>query len=346
VSVASKHIKNFVEAGGNCLLLGSRAMITSRSIGRNLGLGSGSLSWGGTEEEATALPLQFFDKSNNRYISIDSDTISEEALPRYVSLRSSDGILVKGVYDVGIPTGQLNGIQGTSVTARYASDNDEEGAVACLSLDVSDGRLTLWIPNIEYPLNGPPVVSAIDQSAIKSSAQGIEESESLRLKLLRTSLVQLGLQLPSEDEKGKSFSCPLPQFLTSTPRKSALVSQVMDAIAAPQPGSQLSVFKDANDEFYFHPLQESLKLLELARAKSDSDERSDPSTWQPKHVVVCLDRSVPPPELTPLFDLRLYYQTLSTVYEKELVDTTGPWGMGEVLLYGEAVTSTQTMLDK
>ena len=159
--------------------------------------------------------------------------------------------------------------------------------------------------------------------------------------------MQLGLQFPYEDGKGQTFSCPLPQFLTSTPEKSTLIGRVMDALATPQSGSQLSVFKDANDEFHFHPFQESLELLELARDKSDSGEKSDPATWQPKHVMVCLDGSVPPPKLTPLFDLRIFYEALSAAHEKEgSAGTAESWRMGEVLLYGEAVTSTQTMLDK
>ena len=160
VSVASKYIKDFVEAGGSCLILGSsRATISSRSIRGYLGLStSGSLSWGGTVEEATALPLQFFDKPNNRYIYFHGNDTAEEAVPRHVSLRSSDGVYVKGVYGFEAPaTDQFNGIhpnQGTSIIARYASDNDEEGqgGVACLNLNVSGGRLVLWIPNIEYPI--------------------------------------------------------------------------------------------------------------------------------------------------------------------------------------------------
>jgi biotin--protein ligase len=157
VSVASKHIKNFVEAGGSCLILGSRATISSRLIRENLGFGSGSLSWGGLVEEPTALPLQFFDKPNNRYISVGDNT-AEEAVPRYVSLRSSDGVLVKDIYDSVTPAiDQFNGIhpnQWTSITARYASDNDKgDGAIACLSLNVNSGRLAVWIPNIEYPLS-------------------------------------------------------------------------------------------------------------------------------------------------------------------------------------------------
>ena len=126
VSVASKHIKNFVEAGGSCLILGSsRATISSRSIGRNLGLGSGSssLSWGETvEKEATALPLEFFDNQNYLYISIDGDDTVEDAVPRHVSLRSSDGIYIKGVNDsTGPAANRFDGIhpnQRTSIVAR------------------------------------------------------------------------------------------------------------------------------------------------------------------------------------------------------------------------------------
>ena len=172
VSMASKHIENFVEAGGSCLILGSsRATISPRSIRGNLGLGSGSLSWGGTLEETKALPLQFFDKPNNRYIYIDSDYTVEEAVSRRVSLRSSDGIYVKGVYVSVTPArDHFNGIhpnQRTTIVARYAYDNDEEkqGGIACLSLNVSGGKLVLWSPNIEYPLGESPVVSI--QSAIK-----------------------------------------------------------------------------------------------------------------------------------------------------------------------------------
>ena len=40
-SVPSKHIKNFVEGGGSCLLLGFRPTIPSRSTGGNFGLGPG-----------------------------------------------------------------------------------------------------------------------------------------------------------------------------------------------------------------------------------------------------------------------------------------------------------------
>lgn len=169
VSTASKHIKNFVEAGGCCLILGSRVTVASRPIGS---LGSGTFSFGGAEEEAAAIPLRFFDRPNSRYISIDGDSVVEEALPPHVSLRSSDGILVKGVYDsVTPPIDQFNGIRPdrrTSITAHYVSDDDEEGAVACLTLDVGSGRLALWIPNIEYPLSKSIYHFLAQSAAVKS----------------------------------------------------------------------------------------------------------------------------------------------------------------------------------
>lgn len=198
----------------------------------------------------------------------------------------------------------------------------------------------------EYRIPYWLVTCCLYHTRYNASAPETEKFEKSRLELLRRSLVQLGLQFPN-DGKSQSFSRPLPQFLTSTPEKSSLVGRVMDALAAPQSGSQLSVFKDANDEFHFHPFQESQEILELARAKSDSGEKSDPATWQPKHVVVCLDGNLPPPKLIPLFDLRLFYESLSAAHEKGgSAGTSEPWRMGDVLLYGETLTSTQTMLDK
>ena len=122
----------------------------------------------------------------------------------------------------------------------------------------------------------------------------------------------------------------------------------MDAIAnPPQSRHQITVFKDENDEFHFHALAESSEMLESTREAALVP--SDPATWQPKHVVVCSDDALPPISATPLFDIALYFSALASAREAAALPTKGvgaTWGMGEALMYGEAVTSTQTMLDK
>jgi biotin--protein ligase len=88
--------------------------------------------------------------------------------------------------------------------------------------------------------------------------------------------------------------------------------------------------------------------LDLLRSiREASKTTSDPSTWQPKHIIVCKDGALPEKDMTPLFDVALFYNALAAARNKiELPKTSEPWGMGEALLYGETVTSTQTMLDK
>jgi len=88
-----------------------------------------------------------------------------------------------------------------------------------------------------------------------------------------------------------------------------------------------------------------LDLLKSSREASKTI--SDPSTWQPKHVILCLGGVLPKKEMTPIFDIALFYKDLEAARDKiGLSKTSEPWGMGEALLYGEVVTSTQTMLDK
>jgi len=318
-------------------MLGTGATATPRSGG--LGLGSTGLSLG---LEAGEIPLKLFNKLNNVYLTFDEDI--HDNRQRAVDLKTPEGEVVNGIYDPEVT--QFNGfddLKGLDVIARYTSQVGE-GAMAGLSMDASKGRIALWGPSIEYPLQGEPLSSIIAEST-QLSAEDVKSSEKLRIKLLRATLTRLGLKVPADAEPAYSSSRPLPQFLTSTPEKPTIVSQILDAIAAPQPGTQLTTFKDANDEFYFHPLQESSDLMRSSREAAKTT--SDPSTWQPKHIIVCKDGALPEKEVTPLFDVALFYKALTAARDKiDISKTSQPWGVGEALLYGETITSTQSMLDK
>ncbi|KAF8153045.1 hypothetical protein B0H34DRAFT_800303 [Crassisporium funariophilum] len=340
VSVASKKIQDYVESGGVCLMLGTGASVIPRT---GLGGGIGSISFGlETQENPIELPLRFHDKLNKIDISFDTggNQSGDASDPHFVVVRSPDGNVVRGVYDPAASS-RLTGfddIQGVSTLARYGDEGDQ-GVIAALTLDINIGKIALWCPSIERPIN---------DDTSKFSAGEIKGFERSKRNLLRNTLSKLRLQVPSNVDDERPMSRPLPQFLTSIPGKPTIVSQIIDALASPQSGSQLSVYKDANDEFHFHPLQESAKLLQNAREESNMGD-SDPATWQPKHVVVCPGGTLPGRELTPLFDLTLYYDALSTARDKAGADhaATGDlWGLGEALIYGEAVTSTQSMLDK
>ena len=220
--------------------------------------------------------------------------------------------------------------------ARYA---DQKSVAAGVAMDLSGGKIALWSPHIEYPSTDEPASSLFAQS----TPSEVESLEVGRRKLLKATLIQLGLQIP--EREGQSIARPLPQFLTSTPTKPHIVSTIIQALS---PSSQLENFKDANDTFQFVSLADSSKLLEETRAHVFTP--SDPSTWQPKHIVLCSNGELPSRELTPLFDLDLFFRSLAIAREQKDLTTdsesTSSWGVGEALLYGEAITSTQTMLDK
>ena len=85
----------------------------------------------------------------------------------------------------------------------------------------------------------------------------------------------------------------------------------------------------------------------MRSSREEAKTTSDPSTWQPKHIIVYKDGALPEKELTPIFDVAFFYKALATARSKfDIPKTPQPWGVGEALLYGEAITSTQTMLDK
>lgn len=166
------------------------------------------------------------------------------------------------------------------------------------------------------------------------------QDPALESRRMRQSLRDLGLQTP-ESENAIVPSRPLPQFLTATPIKPDIVFRIMEALTG-----SMQPIEDRNDTFYFHNLSEADDLLKVD-ARSMSDTQSEPSSWQPKRIVVCNNGRLPSSQQTPLFDLGDYFKELSRAWEvagrQKDIDS---WAMGEALFYGQVVTSTQTMLDK
>jgi biotin---protein ligase len=135
-------------------------------------------------------------------------------------------------------------------------------------------------------------------------------------------------------------SHPLPQFLTSNPSTPSAVTSILDSLASPHVGSQLIEFVDKHDTFCFYPFSDRQQILCEARSQN-LQERPIQS------IIVCLDGQLPEHALTPFFDLALYYQVLSETHKPYQIPLDhDTWTMGDVLLYGETVTSTQTMLEK
>ena len=143
--------------------------------------------------------------------------------------------------------------------------------------------------------------------------------------LLCATLVALGLRL---DASTKPSSRILPQLLLAHPRNRKVQETVLQSLF-PEGGD---VFSDEANIFYFHPLGESIP------------ER----TYEEKDRDILLPRGLLTPEQeqrhTPLFSPSAFFFALDEFRIKEEASTT--WRIGDALLYGEVVTSTQSMLDK
>ncbi len=346
VSTASRHITEYVETGGKFMVFGAGASVRPR-----LGFGSGltGLTIGLEEAQPLALPLTFFDNAIKRYVTFDlsEDNLEErnqEGSPIIVSLVSEDGTVLKHVYKTN--SRELVGFEGLSSVSILARHADNENSVSCLAMKIDNGILALLNPNIEHPLNQEPV------SSLPSSVD-VESSETSRRRFLRGILRNLGLDLPDNDTPAVG-SRPLPQFLACTPRHSTIVSKIVDTLFKSQSssltGENLKVLKDAEDKFHFHPFhsKERVELLALS-GRAETQDHGEISNWQPKHILVCEDGMLPGRQMTPLFNFELYFEALRRAREQEGLkdrEEDGSWGIGEALLYGEVVTSTQTMLAK
>jgi biotin--protein ligase len=118
------------------------------------------------------------------------------------------------------------------------------------------------------------------------------------------------------------------------------VSKILDSLASPKQGSQLIEFKDANDHFRFLPFSDRKEALHEARSQNPPERPTQP-------IIICPDGQLPERHLTPLFNLGLYYELLSEARKRyESLDVPDTWAIGDTLLYGEVVTSTQTLLEK
>ena len=169
------------------------------------------------------------------------------------------------------------------------------------------------------------------------------------LALLRYALVSLGLTLPAETSP-ESLSAlppvpkyPLPQFLLHQHGKRQIIETILHklGLSLTESAADAGVFEDAADTYHFYRTtpEGSARLVGEARMSTEL------AAHTPRVVLVLPPDVFPPQELTPRFNVRGYFAVLEEVRVTR-ANESGGWGLGDVLFYGEAVTSTQTMLER
>ena len=298
----------------------------------------------GLEDVSVDLPLTFYDKGNHCHVAFERENfVQRKDSPHITTLISSDGVQFSCFQETeNANLVGFDALNNVSILARYDSKENEAGRPACLSMKISDGRLTLLCPSIEDPLTQDPARSLLSSF----SSSNIMSFEHSRTKFLKNVLQDLGLNIP-DDPPSYLSSHPLPLLLTSTRHCSAPLSRSIRAIF--NLGQDLEgLHKDANDDFQFRSFDSQHALEFLASSRKAAGADTNASEGRLKHILVCKDGILPDRQITPLFDLGAYYETIRRSRESiALTDgEDGSWGIGEVVLYGEVVTSTQTMFDK
>ncbi|KAL4076877.1 hypothetical protein V8B97DRAFT_1513774 [Scleroderma yunnanense] len=151
--------------------------------------------------------------------------------------------------------------------------------------------------------------------------------------LLRATLVALGLRFDiCSPTEGQPSSRILPQFLVAHPRNWTVQERVLQSLFRGDESSQM-VFADEANTFHFHFPGESLPERNCKEKDRDILVPKKPLTSEQE------ERD------TSLFFPSVFFSALDELRDKEN-SSSSPWRMGDALLYGEVVTSTQSMLDK
>lgn len=334
LAAATPAIRSYVENGGAFLGICAGAYFASRRV---------EWEMGSKLEVSGDRPLCFFDGVCKGSVYPGFVYESENGA-RAIAVEDVEGVeIVRGIYHNG--GGEFVDVESSraaEVFAKYV-EGEGQGKIAAVRCRVGKGIAILWGAHPEYPLTQEPLLSALKKRESPLSDEGREVIEQQRWKLLRKTITTLGLHLPSDNqESNKSTASPLPQFLTSS--ISPLPTRILNLLAAHATSTEPQALQDSNDTFLLHPSPSATSILRQARDRVASETNMQLS----KDILFYENGELPPAELTPKFSTRQYYSHLSSIRTSHGSSSPGPdkWGLGQLLLYGETVTSTQSMLDR
>lgn len=277
-------------------------------------------------------PLKFFPGLSVGSVFPGFQYNSEQGSKAITIADERDGSQARYIYHNGggefVLSGQESGVE---VLARYTGE--AQGKVAAVFCTVGKGKAALWHPHIEFPITDGPAENACKNLEQPPSEADIKEAESGRLHLLRETLNLLGLTPPQDGVFKEAPHAPIPQLLSLSPFTSP-IAEAYNAILSDNTANIAA--------FDFPPADEAKARIDRARSES----REEGLSKKPKIIKFNSERSISP-DLTPLFNTSEYFTTLDQAYTKQTSSSSKEkWRLGEVLLYGEAVTSTQTLLNE
>ncbi|KAF6816364.1 biotin-protein ligase ligase [Colletotrichum sojae] len=265
-----------------------------------------------------------------------------EAGARAVRLSVKEGLGEAGevlsYYNGGGVFVDADKFEGVEVLASYADDiavDGGTGKAAVIQCKVGSGTAILTGPHPEFAAaNLNPQPSIPSYASLVSS---LAAADATRVSFLRACLTRLGLEL-SADASG-------PPSLSRLHLTSANHSEVAEVLAS----WEEAITRTPEGDEYIHGEHDVFRI-EKASSRWDVDELREAlpeSGGVPDYdgvvkVIVPHEESWPDAKETPCFNHRLFYNSLKTYRERE--PDAEEWG--DTLMYGEVVTSTNTLMDK
>ena len=349
LAAANDSIKSYVQKGGSFLGLCAGAYYASRRVEWEVGADMqvvGDRPFGfylGTSEGCVYKGFEYQTEAGARAL-IAETTEALDGAPN----------LLRGVYYNGgghfVGADEL-GKQGIVPLMRY-TEGDGANKVAAVWCSIDKGIVVLSHLHLEYPLSFEPAASALTRAFPTLSDSEKASMDAARREALRSFLRLLGLRLPNRTNEPQNPSVPLPQILAASTSIAYVGKAFIDRLEPDvSKTSHIVAYKslqDQNDTFRIYDSPQCIGDL-ISEARRDSFEGSELPNSFPKSILVCREGQLPLPNDTPLFNVSHYFEALSARYRT----SSGSTGrsppshkIGEVLLYGELVTSTQTLLDK
>ncbi|KAF9108386.1 biotin holocarboxylase synthetase [Mortierella sp. GBA35] len=244
---------------------------------------------------------------------------------------------------------------GCSVLAWYKDDSGDQGGrrkAAMIECQVGQGVALLTGVHPEYD---PAHLDAgnPEYGPLPNVVSRLLETDQQRLLLVRSLLKKLGLKLsqpvvaaPVDSQQSATAPVTLPPgaimgipdltplYLASVnPSYTSQLAQSLRAIATPE-----GLIKEPNDTFQLIASPKDTIPVHTSTLSETAEGESEEKVI--KNLVICRDGG-PPDTTTPQFVMNDYFQHLHKIRPQGQ-----HFSFGNSLLYGEVVSSTQTMLDK
>ncbi|RPA96445.1 class II aaRS and biotin synthetase [Choiromyces venosus 120613-1] len=232
--------------------------------------------------------------------------------------------------------------RGVEVLARFEETEKlsvEGGDAAVVYCKIGNGGAILTGPHPEF------AAVNLDKSArdyaYRERIELIEHTDNQREAFLRACLVKLGLNI--SEEIGAIPSLSLLHLSSTSPADVGLLADRLRDISVTDGDKQKIIGE--NDTFILERNSAPFSMGSLADAlagEQDSPHKIIDYNKVVKHVQIH-DSGLPPTKDTPYFDHAAYFEHLKRYRSRS---RSSPENFGSFLLYGEVVTSTNTMLDK